>query len=92
MLEHMYVFPRRHDGHVLAVNALGFAGFLLIKSPAELDAVVTEGPTNVRKDVGCENVHETQVAGQSWMATRGSRRGLEREVSLSFLFLSSFSI
>ena len=51
-LGHMYVFPRlgRQDAHVLAVsgerlsvNALGFAGFLLVKSPAELETVVAEG-------------------------------------------------
>jgi len=69
-LGHMYVFPRRHDAHVLAasrerlgVNALGFAGFLLVKSPAELDAVVAEGPANVLRGVACESVHEMQVAG-----------------------------
>ena len=66
----MYVFPRRHDAHVLAVsgerlgvNALGFAGFLLVKSPAELRAVVAEGPANILKGVTCESVHGTHVAG-----------------------------
>jgi len=69
-LGHMYVFPRRHDAHVLAlsgerlgVNALGFAGYLLVKSPAELEAVVAEGPANIPKGVACESVHEIQVAG-----------------------------
>ena len=69
-LGHMYVIPRRQDAHVLAasgerlsVNALGFAGFLLVKSPAELEAVVAEGPGNVLKSVACESVHEIQVAG-----------------------------
>jgi len=53
-LGHMYVFLRRHDVPVLAVsgerlgvNALGFAGFLFVKSFAELEAVVAEGPVNV---------------------------------------------
>ena len=66
----MYVFPRRHDAHVLAlscerlgVKALGFAGFLLVKSPAELEAVVAEGPANILKGIACESVHEMQVAG-----------------------------
>jgi len=66
----MYVFPRRHNAHVLAVsgerlgvNALGFAGFLLVKSPAELEAVVAEGPANVLKGVACEIVREIQVDG-----------------------------
>jgi ATP adenylyltransferase len=69
-LGHMYVFPRWQDAHVLAVsgerfgvNALGFAGFLLVKSPAELEAVVTEGLAKILEDVGCESVHEMQVAG-----------------------------
>ncbi|KAH9957949.1 ATP adenylyltransferase-domain-containing protein [Russula dissimulans] len=76
-LGHMYVFPRAREAHVLAglvsvsgelgervpVNALGFAGLLLVKSPAELDAVRREGPANVLRDVGCESVHELQVVG-----------------------------
>ena len=69
-LGHMYVFPRRKDAYVLVVsgerfgvNALGFAGFLVVKSPAELGAVVTEGPAKILEDVICESVHEMQVAG-----------------------------
>ena len=69
-LGHMYVFPRLREAHVLAasreplgVNALGFAGLLLVKSPAELEAVRAEGPSNVLKGVGCESVHEMQVVG-----------------------------
>jgi len=53
-LGHMYVFPRRHDAHVLvvsgerlAVNAFGFGGFLLVKCPTEIEAVVAEGPAKV---------------------------------------------
>jgi ATP adenylyltransferase len=71
-LGHMYVFPRRREAHELAasheplgVNALGFAGFLLVKSPDELEAVVAEGPANVLKGVACESVHEIQVGGGS---------------------------
>ena len=48
-------------GERLGVNALGFAGFLLVKSPAELEAVVAEGP--VPKGLACEIVHEIQVVG-----------------------------
>lgn len=69
-LQHMYVFPRRRETHVLSasheplsVNALGFAGLMLVKSPAELDALVAEGPVNVLTGVGYESVHELQVAG-----------------------------
>ncbi|KAI0254039.1 ATP adenylyltransferase-domain-containing protein [Lactifluus subvellereus] len=69
-LAHMYVFPRRREAHTLAVsheplgvNALGFAGLLLVKSPAELDALTAEGPANVLRAVACESVHELQVSG-----------------------------
>jgi ATP adenylyltransferase len=68
-LGHMYVFPRLREAHLLAVtreplgvNALGFAGLLLVKSPAELEAVKAEGPGNVLRGVACESVHEMQVA------------------------------
>jgi ATP adenylyltransferase len=68
MLVHMYVFSRRRDAHVLVVsgdqlgvNALGFAGFLLVKRPAELEEVVAKGPAEVLEGVGCESVH--QVTG-----------------------------
>jgi len=50
--------PRR-----VPVNALGFAGLLLVKSPAELDAVRRVGPANVLRGVACESVHELQVVG-----------------------------
>jgi ATP adenylyltransferase len=67
-LGHMYVFPRLRETHLLAVtreplgvNALGFAGLLLVKSPAELEAVRAEGPGNVLRGVACESVHEMQV-------------------------------
>ena len=64
----MYVFPRLRETHLLAVtreplgvNALGFAGLLLVKSPAELEAVTAEGPGNVLRSVACGSVHEMQV-------------------------------
>jgi len=56
-LGHMYVFPRRQDAHVVAVsgerlgvNALGFAEFLLVESPAELEAVHQENPPALAGD------------------------------------------
>jgi ATP adenylyltransferase len=68
-LGHTYVIPRLHETHLLAVtreplcdNALRFAGLLLVKSPAELEAVRAEGPGDVLRDVACESVHEMQVA------------------------------
>ncbi|KAI9463602.1 ATP adenylyltransferase-domain-containing protein [Lactarius psammicola] len=69
-LGHLYVFPRQRESHRLAVsgealsvNALGFAGFLLVKSAAELSAVMAEGPTNVLRAVACASVHDLQVGG-----------------------------
>ncbi|KAH8990532.1 HIT-like domain-containing protein [Lactarius akahatsu] len=69
-LGHLYVFPRRRESHRLAVsgealsvNALGFAGYLLVKSDAELRAVTAEGPTNVLKAVACASAHDLQVGG-----------------------------
>ncbi|KAF8274482.1 hypothetical protein EI94DRAFT_687821 [Lactarius quietus] len=69
-LGHLYIFPRRREVHTLAVsgetlsvNALGFAGFLLVKSDAELQAVTAEGPTNVLKSVAWASVHDLQVGG-----------------------------
>jgi ATP adenylyltransferase len=50
------------SGERFGVNALGFAGFLLIKSATELEAVVTEGPAKILEDVGWESMHEMQVA------------------------------
>jgi len=44
------------SGVRLDVNALGFAGFLLVKSPAELEAVWPRALPNVLKGVACESV------------------------------------
>ncbi|KAI9450350.1 hypothetical protein F5148DRAFT_1301205 [Russula earlei] len=61
-LRHMYVFPRRHEAHTLAVsrerlgvNTLGFAGHLLVKR--------LRAPANVLRGVACVSVHDLQVAG-----------------------------
>ncbi|KAI0062878.1 ATP adenylyltransferase [Artomyces pyxidatus] len=69
-LEHLYIFPRRQEihklretGDLLSVNALGFAGLMLVKSPEELEAVKKEGPLNILKGVGVTSVHDLQVAG-----------------------------
>ncbi|KAJ3558018.1 hypothetical protein NM688_g1156 [Phlebia brevispora] len=49
-LEHMHVIPRKLEtytlketGETLSINAMGFAGCLLVKSEQELDAVLKEG-------------------------------------------------
>ncbi|CDO72749.1 hypothetical protein BN946_scf184994.g1 [Trametes cinnabarina] len=67
-LEHIHVVPRRRETHTLArtgealsVNALGFAGMLLVKSEAELGAVKEEGVGAILRGVGLESVHELQM-------------------------------
>ncbi|KAJ7593980.1 ATP adenylyltransferase-domain-containing protein [Mycena floridula] len=71
-LEHMHLIPRRQECHVLSasgeklsVNALGFAGMLLVKSEAELEAVTKEGLVNILRGVGLKSVHDLQVQGTS---------------------------
>ena len=62
-LEYMHVIPRRQDDHVLeetgerlSVNALGFAGMLLVKSEQEVEAVKRESIGKILRSVGLENV------------------------------------
>ncbi|KAK7005782.1 ATP-transf domain-containing protein [Favolaschia claudopus] len=69
-LEHMHLIPRRQEHHILAetgdqlsVNALAFAGMLLVQSERELAAVKTEGVGKILRGVGLESVHELQVQG-----------------------------
>jgi ATP adenylyltransferase len=71
-LEHMHLIPRRQETHILqetgdelSVNALAFAGMLLVKSERELDAVKTEGVGKILRAVGLEGVHDLQVQGTS---------------------------
>lgn len=71
-LEHMHMIPRRHEtytlgktGEKLSVNALGFAGMLLVKIEAEMEAVKEEGVGKILRGVGLESVHDLQVAGTS---------------------------
>jgi ATP adenylyltransferase len=66
----MHLIPRRAETHVLAetgdalsVNALAFAGMMLVKSERELEAVKTEGVGKILRAVGLESVHELQVEG-----------------------------
>lgn len=61
-LEYMHIIPRRQDGHVLqetgeklCVNALGFAGILLVKSEQEIEAVKRESISKILQSVGLEN-------------------------------------
>ena len=68
--EHMYLFPRKLEeyrlqetGEKISVNALGFAGMILVKSERELEAVKKEGLINILKAVGVPSVHDLQVEG-----------------------------
>ncbi|KAI8993865.1 ATP adenylyltransferase-domain-containing protein [Trametes punicea] len=67
-LEHVHVVPRRRETHTLrgtgealSVNALGFAGMLLVKSERELEAVREEGVGSILRGVALESVHEEQM-------------------------------
>ncbi|KAL5485097.1 APA2 [Sanghuangporus weigelae] len=69
--QHMYLVPRKREEHILretgdplSVNALGFAGLLLVKSERELDAVKRESVVEILKDVALENVHDQQIVGE----------------------------
>jgi ATP adenylyltransferase len=66
----MHLIPRKFETHLLEktgerlpVNALGFAGMLLVKSESELEAVKYETVGKILRGVGLESVHEEQVEG-----------------------------
>ena len=68
----MHLIPRRQEEHVLAetgeklsVNALAFAGMMLVKSERELEAVKIEGVGKILRGVALDSVHELQVQGTS---------------------------
>jgi len=80
-LEHMHVIPRKRETHTLretgeklSVNALGFAGMLLVKSEVELEAVKKEGWGPILEGVGVKSVHDIQIAGTSLEAADGSNK------------------
>jgi ATP adenylyltransferase len=69
-LEHIHIIPRRQESYVLAengeklsVNALGFAGMLLVKSDQELEIVKRESISKILRGVGLQSVHDIQVEG-----------------------------
>lgn len=69
-LEHMHVIPRKRETHTLnvthdklSINAMGFAGSLLVKSEREFEAVVKEGVGKILSDVGCKSIHDQQCEG-----------------------------
>ena len=57
-LEHIHMIPREQEnytlknGDKLSVNALGFAGMLMVKSEEEKAELLNEGPMTVLKSVG----------------------------------------
>lgn len=68
-LEHLHLIPRKGESHKLQVtgddlpvNALGFAGMLLVKSEVELEAVKSEGVGRILSAVACEEVEEIQYS------------------------------
>lgn len=68
-LEHLHLIPRKRDTHKLEatgeelpVNALGFAGMLLVKSDTELEAVKSEGVGKILHAVACEAVDVIQCS------------------------------
>lgn len=69
-LDHMHVIPRKRETHVLSetgdalsINAMGFAGSLLVKSEREFEAVVKEGVGKILGNVGCGSIHDQQCEG-----------------------------
>lgn len=71
-LEHLHIIPRRQENYILeetgdkiSVNALGFAGMLLVKSPEELEVVKRESVSKILRGVGLASVHDIQVEGTS---------------------------
>ncbi|KAF5389385.1 hypothetical protein D9757_004244 [Collybiopsis confluens] len=70
-LEHLHLIPRRTENHLLqetkenlAVNSLGYAGMLLVKSDREMEAVKKEGVGKILRSVALESVHEILVNGE----------------------------
>ncbi|PPQ98785.1 hypothetical protein CVT24_003343, partial [Panaeolus cyanescens] len=71
-MDHLHVIPRKQEHHVIegtdhkiAVNALGFAGMLLVKSDEELELVKKESPSKILRGVGLQSVHDILVDGTS---------------------------
>lgn len=65
----MHLIPRRKDAYVWAeggqtlnINALGFAGMLMVRSDEELKALHNESIGKILLSVGLESVHDLQVA------------------------------
>lgn len=71
-LQHMHLIPRRKDAYILTkvgeslnVNALGFAGMLLVSSDRALKALKDDRIGGILRSVGLESVHDLQVVGLS---------------------------
>jgi sulfate adenylyltransferase (ADP) / ATP adenylyltransferase len=71
-LQHLHLIPRVKENHtlthtqeVMSVNALGFAGYLLVKSDKEMKAVKEEGVRNILRGVAMEKVDS--AGDQVWL-------------------------
>ncbi|PPQ87455.1 hypothetical protein CVT25_008191 [Psilocybe cyanescens] len=71
-LDHLHIIPRRQENYILqesgdklSVNALGYAGMLLVKSEEELEIVKRETIGKILRGVGLASVHDLQVEGTS---------------------------
>jgi ATP adenylyltransferase len=69
-LEHLHLVPRKHEtytlretGEKISINSMGFAGMLLVRNVAELEAVKREGVASILRGVGLQSVHDLQVEG-----------------------------
>lgn len=67
-LEHLHLIPRRREMYPLktveeelSVNSLGFAGLLLVKNEALLEAVKKEEVLKILGGVGVKNMHDQQM-------------------------------
>ncbi|KAI0074645.1 hypothetical protein K474DRAFT_1647701 [Panus rudis PR-1116 ss-1] len=81
-LDHMHIIPRKEEtytlqetGERLSINALGFAGMLLVKSERELEAVRREGVGRILRGVALESVHDLQVTEREREADEGVLHG-----------------
>lgn len=71
-LEHIHIVPRAKEDYILqesgenlSINALGYAGMLLVKSEEQLEAVKKEAVSNILRGVALRSVHDIQVEGSS---------------------------
>ncbi|KIP10933.1 hypothetical protein PHLGIDRAFT_28233 [Phlebiopsis gigantea 11061_1 CR5-6] len=69
-LDHIHIIPRKQEtytlpetGEQLSINAMGFAGCLLVKSENEFEAVIKESVGKILAGVACNSIHDQQCEG-----------------------------